>query len=97
MYEGTKNKGVYSWLVFEGGFGGKENMRLWTEEHTYKIFMNYVIITDFCNGDFMTFWQEIRRDTHLILKKDISSMDGNGRSRWQIWWQLNSRNNFPWS
>lgn len=51
------------------GYEGKENMRLWTEEHTYKIFMNYVIITDFYNGDFMAFWQEIRRDTHLILKK----------------------------
>lgn len=40
----------------------KKRMRIWTEAHTYKIFMNYVIITDFYNEDFMAFWKEIKLD-----------------------------------
>lgn len=56
-------------ISFSGvGYEGKkkdENMN-WG---THKIFMNYVIITDFYNEDFVAFWKEIKLD--IIVSEKI--------------------------
>lgn len=33
----------------------REKMGIWTEKHAYKIFINYVVITDSQSGDFVAF------------------------------------------